>query len=50
MATGWARIGRTGFGSEVDMQTYTPDFLLDVQALKGVGPAGEIYAKAQRSS
>ncbi len=29
------------------MDSYTPDFSLDVQAVKGFCPAGEVYAKQQ---
>jgi uncharacterized metal-binding protein len=32
---------------EARMETYTPDFSLKVQAVKGYCPAGEVYAKQQ---
>lgn len=32
------------------MESYTPDFSLDVQGVKGSCPAGEAYAKQQRAA
>ena len=29
------------------MKTYTPDFSLEVEGVKGFCPAGEVYAKQQ---
>jgi uncharacterized metal-binding protein len=38
---------RLHMAQEVDMDAYTPDFSLDVQGVKGLCPAGEVYAKQQ---
>jgi hypothetical protein len=41
-----ARFGIAG-SKETEMETYTPDFSLDVQGVRGRCPAGEVYANAQ---